>query len=62
MTYKKDFYKTEEREIDDLFMEYLVPIMEDIEHPTMIEEWIQNLDAAAYEKIYTKMKSQSKRR
>ena len=31
-------------------MEYLVPVMENIEHHAFIEEWIQNLDAAAYEK------------
>ena len=49
MTYKKDLYKTKENEIDDLFLEYLVLIMEDIEHPALIEEWIQNIDSAAYE-------------
>ena len=31
--------------------------MEDVEKPALTEEWIENLDAAAYEKIYTKMKS-----
>ena len=31
--------------------------MEYLEHPALIEEWIQNIDDAAYEKIYTKMKS-----
>ena len=56
MTYKQDLYKTKEKEIYYLFLEYLVTVMEDIEHPTFIEEWTQNLDAAAHEKIYTKMK------
>ena len=37
MTYKQDFYKTKEKEIYDLFLEYLVPVMEDIEHPALIE-------------------------
>ena len=50
MTYKQDFYKTRQSEIDDLFLKYLVPVMKDIEHPVLIEERIQNLDAAAYEK------------
>ena len=50
MAYKQDFYKTKETEIDDLFHGYLVPVMEDLEHPTLIEEWIHILDAAAYEK------------
>ena len=29
--------------------------MEDLENNVLIEEWIQNIDAAAYEKNYTKM-------
>ena len=36
MTYKKDFYNIKEKEINDLSLEYLVPVMDDIEHP----EWI----------------------
>ena len=55
MTYIQDFYNTKEIEIDDLFLEYLVSVMEDLEHTELIEEWIQNLDATAYEKIYTNM-------
>ena len=31
-------------------MGYLAPVMKDLEHPVLIEEWIQNIDAAAYEK------------
>ena len=50
MTYKQDFYNTKEREVYDLFLEYLVPVMEDIENPSLVEEWIQNTDADAYEK------------
>ena len=37
MTYKQYFYKTNEKKIYDLFLEYLVPVMEDIEHPAFIE-------------------------
>ena len=37
MTYKQDFYNTKEQRINDLFIEYLVPIMEDIEYPALIE-------------------------
>ena len=50
MTYKQDFYKTKESEIDDLFLEYLVHVMKYLEHTALIEEWIQNIDAAAYKK------------
>ena len=54
MTYKQDFYETKQKEIYDLFLEYLVPVMKYLEHPAFIEEWIQNIDAADYKKIYTK--------
>ena len=39
MTQKQDFYKNKEKEIDDLFLEYLVTVIEDLEHPSFIEEW-----------------------
>ena len=50
MTQKQDLYRTKEKEIDYLFIEYLVTVMEYIEHPALIEEQIQNIDASAYEK------------
>ena len=50
MTYKQDVCKTKDSEIDDLFLEKLVTVMKDIGHHMLIEEWIQNLYAAAYEK------------
>ena len=31
-------------------IEYILPIMDDIDHRVLIEEWKQNIDAAAYEK------------
>ena len=54
MTYKQDFYKTKQKEIDDLFLEYLVPVTKYIEYHAFIKEWIQNLDAAAYKKNLNK--------
>ena len=37
--------------------EYLVPIMENLDYPALIEEWKQNIDAAAYEKnLYQDLK------
>ena len=36
MTYKQDFYNTKESEIYDLFLEYLVPVMKDLENPALI--------------------------
>ena len=35
----------------DFLIEYLVSIMDDLDHHALIEEWKQNLDAAVYEKI-----------
>ena len=39
LIYKQDLYKDKQKETDDLFIEYLVPIMEDIDHPALIGEW-----------------------
>ena len=50
MTYKQDFCKAKQSEIDDLFMEYLAPVKKYHEHQKLIKEQIKNLDAAAYEK------------
>ena len=51
LIYKQDFYIDKQKGIYKLFIEYLVPIMDDIDHPALIEEWKQKFDAAAYEKI-----------
>ena len=50
LLYQQDFYKDRQKVIDEIFIEYLVLIMDDLDHPALIEEWKQNLDAAAYEK------------
>ena len=51
LIYKQELYK-DLKKIDDFFIEYLVPIIDNIDHPTLTEEWKQNIDAAAFEKIY----------
>ena len=51
MTSKQDFYKTKQSEIDDFLLEYLAPVMKYLEHSVFIEEWLQNVDADAYENI-----------
>ena len=56
LIYKKDFYKYKQEEICEIFIEYLVPIMEDIDHPALIEERKQNLDADTYEKSKSRCK------
>ena len=50
MTYKQDLYINKEKDICDLFLECLVSFIDDIEHPALIDEWKQDIDAAAYEK------------
>ena len=56
LIYKQEFYKEKQKEIYDLFIEYLVPTMEDIDHPALIEERKQNLDADTYEKSKSRCK------
>ena len=48
--YKKYLYKDKQKKIDGIFIEYLVPVMDNLDHTGLIEEWRQILDAAAYEK------------
>ena len=36
LIYKKDYYEDKLKEIDDLFIGYLVPIMDDLNHPLLI--------------------------
>ena len=36
MTYKQYLYKTKDSEIDNLFLEYLVPVIKYLEHPALI--------------------------
>ena len=36
--------------MDKLFDEYHIPLLKDIDHPELIQEWKRNLDATAYEK------------
>ena len=36
---KQDFYKDKQKEIYTLFIEELVPVMDNLDHPPSIEEW-----------------------
>ena len=35
--------------ITNMLSTYVVPLLKDIKHPELIQEWKLNLDAAAYE-------------
>ena len=50
MIYNKDFYKNKDKEIHESFIEYLVNNLVDLDHPVLIEERKQDIDADAYEK------------
>ena len=56
LIYKQDFYRDKQKEIDELFIEYIVTIVEDLYHPALIEDWKQNINAAAYEKSKPRFK------
>ena len=56
MIYKQDFYNNKQKEINDLYFEYLVSVMYNIDYPVLIEEWRQNLDADAYKKSIQRCK------
>ena len=49
MIYRQDYYEGKLKEIYDLFIEYSVPIMDDIDHTELIKECEQNIDVYAYE-------------
>ena len=49
LIYKQYYYKDKQKKIYDLFIEYIVLIMEDLDHPALIEERKKNLDDDAYE-------------
>ena len=51
--YKHNFYNDKQNIIDDLFYQYHIILLKDIYNPAFIQEWKQNIDAAAYEKIQT---------
>ena len=38
--------------IINIFSAYVVPLLKDINHPALLQEWKLNLDAESYEKKY----------
>ena len=52
--YKQTFYYNKHDEIDTLFYEYHVPLLKDLDHPALHEEWKRNLDAASYASFLNK--------
>ena len=49
--YQQNLYHDKQDIIDDMFYQYHLILMKDIDHPELIQEWKQSLDSDAYEKI-----------
>ena len=63
LIYKQKFYHDKQEKMYEIFDEYHINLLKYIDHPTLIQEWKRNLDAAAYEKNankYIKIPSKNK--
>ena len=49
-SYVKIEYNDKRETIINIFSEYVEPLLKDINHPELIQEWKLNLDAAEYER------------
>ena len=47
--YQKNFYNDKQDIIDDMFYQYHLILMKDIDHPELIQEQEQNIYSDAYE-------------
>ena len=54
--YKQNFYHDKKYEINKLFVEYHLPLLNYINNPSLIQEWKRNLDTSDYEKHLNKEK------
>ena len=48
-SYIQTKYNDKEESINNIFGTYVEPLLNDINHPTLIQEWKINIDAASYE-------------
>ena len=49
-SYIKREFNNKKEMIVNIFSEYVVPMLKDINQPELLQEWERNLDAAAYER------------
>ena len=52
--YMHNLYNDKQEIIDDIFCQYIKPLLKYIYHPTLIQEQKQNFDDAAHEKKLNK--------
>ena len=48
--YIHNLYRDKQEIIDETFFQYIKTLLQDIDHPALIQQLKQNIDAAAYEK------------
>ena len=49
-SYIQTIYKYKEESINNIFITYVEPLLDDINHPELVEEWKINIYAVAYDK------------
>ena len=49
-SYIKTMYSYKDESIYNIFSTYVEPLLDDINHPELVQEWKLNIDASAYEK------------
>ena len=52
-SYSTDNFNNQKEAMDRLFSTYVTPQIKEIYHPSIIQEWKLNIDAAEYEKHMT---------
>ena len=48
LIYKQNFYHEKKIEIDTIFDDYHITLLNDLDHPALLKERKLNIDAAAY--------------
>ena len=49
-SYNQTLYNDKQEIINNTFIIYVEPLLDDINHPALVQEWKLNLDTVAYEK------------
>ena len=47
-SYMQTIYNDKQESINNIFVTYVEPLLDNINHPALVEEWKLNLDNAAY--------------
>ena len=49
--YIQNIYNDKQGSTNNIFISYVEPLLDDINHTALVQEWKLNLDAAAYENL-----------